>query len=270
MATRNAPYRHNDGSNCYTQNCSLGHIANSIQQAHNGNVSGFLAARAKEDTQKTNSQPKAFSSLEYGSDNYKLFMSKADDVVNNITAKEHRAVMEYTGWAYQQYYSYLEGQNEDGTEFGSQYDEATRTQLKNGLASGVANMDNLMAKVGKFDKPVTVFRGEKPPKGVSVAEHLSKTYPLGGNVSIKRFLSTSMDAKVASEIVGENTDNSYVIVIKAKEGVMLGEEMSEHGLREKEVILPRDKKYRVENISSSVIKWGSTKRNHTTVHLTME
>jgi len=274
MTTRNAPYRHSDGTDCYTPNCTLGNTSTSIQSAiANKDVSAYLAARSQQEAKKatpTSSKPRTLRSLEYGTENYNLFITKAEELTEKVDAKEVQSVVEYTGWAYQQYYGYLEGKNEDGMVFGSQYDEATNAQLNRVLGAGVARMDSLISKAGTMKKPVEVFRGEKPPKGVSTVEHLAKNFPIGGKVNIKRYLSTTMDPKIASEITGDNNDESYVLVIRTKEGAALGEYTSEHGLREKEVLLPRDRTYKVDRIGRDIIQWGSTRKNHTTVYLTME
>ena len=263
--------RHSDGSNCYTVGCSLGHVSNALQAARSNDVAGYLKARDLENQQKTvKVSPQTHRALEYGTENYNLFVKKSDELTAVVDGKEVQSVVEYTGWAYKQYYSFLEGKNKDGSEFGSEYDDATKAQLTRAVGAGVARIDSLISKAGKLPKPVAVYRGEKVPAGVSITEHLSKKFPIGEKINIKRFLSTSLDPKIASEITGEDTSSSYVLVIKTKEGAMLGEYTSEHGLREKEVLLPRDKSYKVERIASDVIQWGNTRRTHATVYLTME
>lgn len=261
--------QHSDGSNCYTPNCSLGHMSSSTVAARMGDVSGFLKAKETE-TAKNVHSPTTYKMLEYGSSNYNLFMQKSEDLTNQVSAQEFKAISEYTGWAYQQYYGFLEGTNEDGSPFGSQYDELTQTQLKGGLQAGVASLDSVISKAGKLDNPVTVFRGERPPKNISLEAHLATSFPVGQKINVKRYLSTSLDPKIASETVGSDENSSYVLVIQTKEGAMLGEHISEQGLREKEVLLPRDRTYKVERISTDFVQWGSTKRKHATVYLTAE
>lgn len=256
--------KHKDGSNCYTRNCSLDHYSFSSQIAElKTNIDSLF-----EDKKTSLPSSKTFRSLEYGTEDYNFFRNKAEESESTMTGSEYKAVSEYTGWAYKHYYGFLEGKETDGSPFGSNLDPDLRNKLISSLEHGTSQIDAFISKSGKFPKPVTVFRGERTPKGVSMAEHLAKNYPVGKEVEIKRYLSTSMDPKIASEITGESSD-SYVLVIKTKEGVMLGENISEQGLREKEVLLPRDKKYKVTNVSNDTIQWGSTKRNHVTVHLTL-
>lgn len=267
-----APYRHTDGSNCWTKNCSLDHMGASNSFIKANDVSGFLSARELE--QKPTENPflpkqKDIHALEYGSDDYKLFINRSEELELQVSAEEYKTVSEYTGWAFKEYYGFLEGKNRDGSAFGAQYEGETKEALLKKLATGVNHLDNLVAKAGMLPKPVQVFRGEKPPKGMSAAEHLKSAYPVGGTITVSRFLSTSMDAKVASEITS-SSDNSYVLAIRTREGAMLSGNISEHGLREKEVLLPRNRSYRVESISEAVIHWGGTKKVHTVVNLILE
>lgn len=265
-----APYRHkHDGSNCWTRNCSLDHVSSLQQAAEAGDTAGYLEAKKAIDMKASQKTSQTFQALEYGSENYKAFMQKSERLVEQVEGHEFKTMVEYTGWAYRHYYGYLEGKNRDGSDFGSQHDEETRKTLTAGLASGVKNLDSLIAKAEKFDKPINVFRGEKTPKGVPLAQHLASKFQVGKSVEIKQFLSTSMDPKVASEIISDDP-NSYVLVIRTKEGAALGEYLSEQGLREKEIVLPRDRKYKVDRIGSDTIQWGSTRKKHTTVYLTME
>lgn len=43
-----APYRHSDGSDCYTKNCSLGHYTNSDSAIAKGDINAFLDAKEQE------------------------------------------------------------------------------------------------------------------------------------------------------------------------------------------------------------------------------
>lgn len=266
MSNRSAPYRHADGTDCYTKDCSLGHVSSVHQAVLDRNVSAYLTARAAED--KSAQRVNTFRSLEYGTPLYKTFVEQSSALSSQATGKEVQAVVEYTGWAYQQYYSFFEGKNSDGSVFGSQYDESTRERLGKALNHGASQIDSFIAKGGKFKKPVQVFRGESVPAGKTLEQHLNETYPVGKSVNVKRFLSTSLDPKIASDITGSN--ESYVVVITTREGAMLDESTSEHGLREKEVLLPRNRDYRVERVSRDVFQWGSTKKTHTTVYLTLQ
>lgn len=255
--------KHSDGSNCYTRNCSLEH-----QTTEKDRVKQLQTKINNTLNEVKKPSPQIFRSLEYGTDDYNFFRSKAEAAEETITGDEYRAVNEYTGWAFKHYYGFMEGTNRDGTEFGSNLEEPLRSQLTTALTKGITHIDAFITKSGTFPKPITVYRGEKPPHGVTVTEHLSKTFQIGSTVQVKRYLSTSMDAKIASEIV-DKTPESYILVITTKEGAMLGENISEQGLREKEVLLPRNREYKVKNINTSIIQYGSTKKTHTTVHLEM-
>lgn len=257
--------KHKDGSNCYTRNCSLDHfnVESQIMQLQANITNAFQKPEQKQPISKN----KTHRSLEYGTPEYKFFCEKAEQSESTMTGKEYKAVSEYTGWAFKHYYAYFEGKHSDGSPFGSKLDAPLKEQLTRMLEDGANNIDNFIARSGRFSKPVTVYRGEKPPKGVSVADHLAKTYPIGGEIEIKRYLSTTMDPKIASEITNSTSEN-YILVIDTKEGAMLGENISEQGLREKEVLLPRNKKYKVSHISNDTIQWGPNKKTHVTVHLT--
>jgi len=257
--TRTAPFQHSDGSPCWTKNCSLDHVATINQAIKNNDPKSYLEARAAVDNRSvTQKQTTTHRALEYNSANYRLFINRAEELDSKIVGDEAKAVMEYTGWAYQDYYAYLEGTSGE-----------LNPQKERALIMGALSIDSAIKKAGKLDKPIAVFRGEKAPAGVSVTDHLAATFPVGEDVKIKRYLSTSMDAKVASEITGDNASSSYLVVIKTAEGAMLSENTSEHGLREKEVLLPRNRTYHVDSISSDAVSWGTTKKQHVTVHLTM-
>lgn len=259
--------KHKDGSNCYTRNCSLDHASHQYQIS---SLQNQISA-AFDNSVVSGSQPKSgqvFRSLEYGTPEYKFFRDKADESEMSMTSSEYKAISEYTGWAFKHYYSYIEGKHSNGEVFGSGMDDDLKNQLTSVLDKGLNNIDTFIARSGKFPKPVKVFRGEKPPRNVDLADHIANTFPVGQTIDVKRYMSTSMDAKIASEITGDNV-NGYMVVIETREGAMLGENISEQGLREKEVLLPRDRKYEVVDVSDSTVQWGSTKKKHLTVHLRM-
>lgn len=255
--------KHKDGSDCYTRNCSLDHASYGYQVS---SLQNQIAA-AFDNPVKEKKTP-VYRSLEYGTPEYKFFREKAEESEMSMSGVEYKAISEYTGWAFKHYYSYIEGKTSKGEAFGAGMDDDLKNQLTKVLDNGLQNIDNFIAKSAKFPKPVKVFRGEKPPRGVGLAEHIAQTFPVGEQISVKRYMSTSMDAKVASEITGDNVDG-YMVVIETRQGAMLGENISEQGLREKEVLLPRDRKYEVVDVSDSVVQWGSTKKKHLTVHLKM-
>ena len=253
---------HADGSRCWTHDCSLRHGSNLQTAIKNNDSSGYLKAREAVDKKaKTSStQTVTYPMLEYGSTNYKLFMEKSEELMYQLDGKESKAVMEYTGWSYQQYYEYLEDSN----------NQNMTDELKQSLSEGAGHLDSVIKKAGMLDKPVTAFRGEKVPQGTSIESHLAAKFPVGQDINVKRYMSTSMDSKVASDILGDSdASSSYVLAIKTKEGAMLGEYLSEQGLREKEILLPRDRTYRVESVTSAIISWGVSKKRHTVVNLTL-
>lgn len=252
-----APYRHADKSNCWTKNCSRNHVSNTSPK--------FIFP---ENDFNKNSQPvECYKSLEYGGEDYKSFVENAEGLVMQVTASEVQSLFEYTGSEYKSYYGFLEGTNRDGSKYGSQFPELERDNIMYKLDGGVRNLDSIIAKAGRFNKPTKVFRGETPPAGVNVMEHLLKNYPVGEVVNVKRFLSTSLEPLVASNTIGDKA-GSYLLVITANEGAAIGDGLSEQGLREKEILLPRNKEYKVTKVSEVIVKAGFKDKKHIAVHLT--
>ena len=210
---------------------------------------------------------KTFKPLAYGSEPYKLFLNQANKLEPQIVLSEFEAIMQYTSWGYQHYYGFLENVNVDGTTFGSQYDEDTQTKLINALTKGVNLIDSVIAKNGFTDVPVNVFRAEKAFNVDNLEMFLKETYSVDETVTFKRFLSTSMNPQIASELI--NDDETYMLVISASEGAYLGGSISEQGLREKEVLLPRNRSYKVTSVGKSVVKNGSSSKEVPTVFLTL-
>ena len=250
--TKKAPYRHQDGSNCWTKNCKLSHVKNSTPS--------FVFPERPEPPKS-----RIYSSLEYGSSGYNSFIAGTKSLAEKASADEVKAVFEYSGWLYKEYYSYLEGKNADGSEYGSQYEDNFREAITRAMANNCTKMDSLISKAGVLPKPVTVFRGERFPEGVDPARFLAEKFPKGGRVHMKRYLSTSLEPKVATDITGDAP--SYVMVIEARKGAMLGDELSEQGLREREMLLPRNTEYEVVSVESSVFRFGPNKKKEITVHL---
>lgn len=48
-----APYKHGDGSDCYTVNCSRGHYTSSDSAISKGDINGYMEAKMQENQRKT-------------------------------------------------------------------------------------------------------------------------------------------------------------------------------------------------------------------------
>lgn len=212
-----------------------------------------------------------FRSLVYGTKSYNMFISHSEALRDSIDQREFQTIMEYTGWAYTLYRGYYTGVTKTGEKFGEKYPLELKAKLFNSLRINSERMDSIISKAGKLDKPVSVFRGEKI-RDQSLGEFL-KNYEVGSVIEIPYYPSTSFDPKIASEFTGKTqseNDKSVVYVIRTKEGAMLHGDVSEQGFREKEMILPRGRKYRVDKIAKGTIEISPTnKHRHTFVYMTM-
>jgi hypothetical protein len=172
------------------------------------------------------------------------------------------ALRHYTEMGYSDVRNYLNGFS---MEVYRDEDEAQKAgvevkpQDNADMAGFVRMMDKVISLAPKPAEPRMLYRGIDPPSTAmgKEAEWLKEKFPIGGIVSQKSYMSTSLEPSIAAGSFSL-TENSVVMEILSKEGAALGVGQSTWGLQESEVVLPRDAKLKVVAVYQDV-KYGYTK-----------
>lgn len=190
-------------------------------------------------------RPAIRHALQYGSSDYNSFIAHADAVASQLTAAEAQAVFEYTGWFYAGYQEFL---NRDA--------DAPVKLSDASYVAGVEHLDTATAKT-VCDDARTLYRG-----GV-----VAEIPQVGDDVVFTSYISTSVNPQVAVDIIKSNP-NGVIYEFLTTDGIELNDATSEQGLREKEVLLGRNKTFTVANVHHNVeFKNGSRSSRHTVVVL---
>jgi hypothetical protein len=126
----------------------------------------------------------------------------------------------------------------------------------------VANLDSVFALMPELEEPRTVYRGMKIPSSVGkgdekeqeqgVSEWLDKNFPVGSVVSQKNYMSTTLEPNIAigfAESFDRDANLHCVIFeINSKQGVAVGEGVSYQDFYEKEVLMPRQARFKVAQV----------------------
>ena len=190
--------------------------------------------------------------LVYQNDTYNAFMSEvayANSVLSNL---EKRSLFEYSGWAFKDYQLYLKDQT---------------TPTGKVVKEGLPHMDSALAKSSNRHDLI-LYHGLAKEHQTNMDRVKDLQFAVKNKLLIRTsFFSTSVDPKVASDVTG-GVNNSVVFEIFSSDGIALGEETSECGIKEKEVLLPRGKSFEVLDVIENVsFLWGFTKRIHTVIQL---
>jgi hypothetical protein len=190
--------------------------------------------------------------LRYGSAEYNAFINETKHTSQVLDSNEKRSIFEYTGWYYKDYNSYLMN---------------PESACSDVVRNGVAILDSALSKsAGKHD--FVLYHGMSANKQTQ-PEFMEKFWDTINNGMFSRptYISTSVDVKVASEISGSLHDG-IIFEIHTNDGLALGDDVSEMGIREKEILLPRNKKFAVTDVKKNcVVTWGVNKKSHTVIQL---
>lgn len=131
------------------------------------------------------------------------------------------------------------------------------------LSKQVESMDAVLNYAEPPAEPRTVYRGMNIPMSVDkekTGEWLENHFPVGGVISQKSYMSTSLDPThalrtfasigVANSEVAEN--RGVVIEIITKQGAALTDGTSDYGTDEAEILMPREAKFKVVAVHKRV------------------
>jgi hypothetical protein len=192
-------------------------------------------------------------SLVYQSLEYRKFLDQVTYAEHVLTMNEKRALVEYTGWSYRDYQSFCKNTHNDPS-----------SRL---LTESLVHLDSALQK-SSYTHDLTLYHGVPKDRQNSMSYLRVLQDSLKNSTLIRKsFFSTSVDPKIASDTTG-GADGSIVFEIFTTDGLALGAETSESGIREKEILLPRNKKFKIVDIINDVtFVWGSSQRKHTLVQL---
>lgn len=158
-------------------------------------------------------------------------MNDSINWVNKLSPEEIEAVRWYTKGGYQELRTYKEFNEID-----------IKGRTSEDLAAFEGHIDNALAKYER-DEPIIVYRGH----GLKVAErHMdSHTYfKEGDEFQHSSYVSTTLDENVASKFAV----SQIIFEIKSKKAVpVVG--LSQHGLGERELLIPASQKFKVVKVS---------------------
>jgi hypothetical protein len=125
---------------------------------------------------------------------------------------------------------------------------------ENELDRKIETLDELFTRIRQPSEPRTLYRGMQVPDTVeqeNVDSWLESKFPVGGIVSQKNYMSTSLNPKIAAGFsYSDHTDpkkvaRAVIFEIRTTEGAPLSHGTSSYGDTEAEVLLPRDLKLKV-------------------------
>jgi hypothetical protein len=127
------------------------------------------------------------------------------------------------------------------------------------LADVVAKMDGLLEKATPPEEPRVLYRGmaiNYTVKKKDVRNWVAENFPVGGIISQKSYMSTTLSAGTASRkfaySIDPTSDRSVIMEFVTKQGAPLGETTSFLGQTENEVLMPREAKFKVVSVDYGV------------------
>lgn len=206
---------------------------------------------------RPNLDPKG-SSVEaqaYASDSAKYLVTIHSEYDDGNGAEEALMMLgEYTIDAYEDYRDYLNGYQvlSDGTHAKIKFGKIRSIEIQEGMG----DIDKLLDLAPKPEEPRILYRGLSIPRNIApekVGGWLKKHFPVGGVISQKNYMSTTVNPAVATyQFTGLSDDRAVVFEILSKQGAPIGEGLSLHGDEEMEVLMPRDAKFRVVSVHEKV------------------
>lgn len=184
------------------------------------------------------------------------------------------ALLYYTGDGFKTIRNYLSQGSVMNSDKKRKYSDEEKTWL-NGV---VDQLDSAVAQAKKPSEPRLLYRGMRIPLNIRVTDvegWLRHAFPEGGVISQPNFMSTSLNAYTAAEIFSPTFSNDgvqrgVIFEIVSKQGAALGEGLAVSGLREKEVLMPRNAKFKVVEVKKQVLykfvsSFGMSKQERRTV-----
>jgi hypothetical protein len=187
-------------------------------------------------------------------------LTKWRDELENSSSDEEElgparaALLSYANYGYRNIRNYLHGHN---IQLRKQHNlDAEELQA---AKEQIAIIDETLAKAVPPAEPRTLFRGMNIPSKYDTESWLSENFPVGGVVSQKSYMSTSMSAAPAVGFTAQYDDSdaerkrAVVMEFVTKQGAPLGRGTSYFESDELEVLIPRDAKFRVVEVQQEVV-----------------
>jgi hypothetical protein len=204
-------------------------------------------------------------------DNWSQYLEDADEFYEILKSKApegesspHIRVLKnyYTGEGYRGIRDYLNDYdvaNGKPREFDPKYEEEDRAAEKEEMDEIIPLLDEAISLAPKSEFRRQLYRGMNLPSNIKsedVSSWIHENFPVGGVVSQKSYMSTSLSADRAvlnfTNRWPRMHDRTVVFEIISNEGAVLGDETALHGSKEAEVLMPRNKKFRVLSIDENV------------------
>ncbi len=245
--TRTAPYTHFDSSSCWTKNCSRGH-ALMRESSH------LIADRQQQIKAVLGNVSKSKLIPESKHLDFSTWQILGDMLNSQATEEERKAAIAYVNLEYSYLRKYLVGFSESGRPFTEPLSHKLELAQKQ-----VTLLDSLISKAPSFAEPITVFRGStvKPfdETKSTLLDQVAMLYPVGGIVTDKSYVSTSIDDHTPLAFARKSDDNDgnnhygFMMMIETKQGACMSGVIG-WGDIEKEVLLPRGKHYEVVKVAN--------------------
>jgi len=272
-SSRPAPYRHADGSNCWTKNCSL----------NNSNVIDTKEAFIKEWFEPVSLKPED-KALFLGSNRVRRGVNAVGDTSlaeyraaseafdASLDKDEVRALNHYMMNGFEYVNPILRGGDqlkvfiEHETEI-SKYHHTTEEEYLERSIPIIAGVDKALSRYNRsHSTPEVLYKAFKvrPLKGETsenaIRRHVSESYRVGDIIENKGYTSTSIDSDYMLLFAERDTDLIIIHEIVSKRGVPVEALGGSAGVTavEHEVLLPRSSKFRVVNVMSATYESSYT------------
>jgi hypothetical protein len=160
------------------------------------------------------------------------------------------AVLFYTDDGFPEVRSYLEGLNDPVAFHSDEYYEKV-----------VRNLDLVVSKAKPPEQPRRLYRGLSMPKeleGEQVDQWIDERFPVNGIISQKNYMSTSLSPESAVDFSNVDSGDyregkAVVFEIMSKQGAPIGDGVSYHQNSEREVLMPRNARFKVVGVHKKVV-----------------
>lgn len=144
-------------------------------------------------------------------------------------------------------------------KYGEDEAREMRVKARERLIESIGVIDNILAKA-TLPEATVVYRGHRVtiPKGVKPLDYIASQHKMGSEFSVKNYASTSLNPAVGAYFAGKQSlrkqDNENKVGVVYEMLTTEGAPIRTHSAVEveDEVLLPRDKKFRVAGIHEKV------------------
>jgi len=200
---------------------------------------------------------------------YKTFIEEADRFANSVTDQvQIDSILRYTSHNFEEIRNYLNGKNlSRNSELKIEPEDQTL------LAENVAAIDSALSLAEPPPSHRKLYRGLAVTQAHGdISQWVSTHFPLGKTVQQKSYMSTSLNPSVAvtfgsvgiADLGNPNEKSAIPVVfeILSKQGAPLGDQLHSVGVREQEVLLPREAKFKVVGVTHNVkFTYGNSESN---------